>query len=129
MKLPGPESPTPAPPLPRLMRQRSAPLQNAPCAPNLRRYFAKMTVEELKAEAAKLSTDARLDLADWLAGDDDVREARRDRLRSEVQKGAEQIQRGQFVECRDSQQLHAFFEQIKARGRERLASPPPKPAG
>ena len=50
-----------------------------------------MTVEQLKSEASKLSSEDRLDFAGWLASNDEVREARRERLCSEWQKGLERM--------------------------------------
>jgi hypothetical protein len=44
-----------------------------------------MTVEELKAAAANLPSDDRLEFADWLAQDQGVQHARNDRLRRALQ--------------------------------------------
>ena len=81
-----------------------------------------MTVDELKIAAAELTTDQRVSIADWLASDAEVQQARRERLRREIDIGREQINRGEFVECSGDAQLSAFFAQIRARGRQRLAS-------
>jgi hypothetical protein len=92
------------------------------------RYVGGMTVDELKAAAAKLQPDERVTFADWLSADREVQEARRERLRREIQKGLDQIERGEYIECKDEAELHAFFEQIRARGRARLASQQQQPA-
>jgi predicted transcriptional regulator len=57
-----------------------------------------MTVEELKAEAAKLPPDARFALAEWIERSDDVRALRREELIREIQHGIEQADRGDLLE-------------------------------
>jgi len=60
--------------------------------------FGRMTVEELKAEAAKLPPDARFALAEWIECNDDVRALRREELIREIQHGIEQADRGELLE-------------------------------
>jgi len=58
-----------------------------------------MTVEELKAEAAKLPPDDRFALAEWLERNDEVRALRREELIREIQHGIEQADRGELLEA------------------------------
>jgi hypothetical protein len=58
-----------------------------------------MTVEELKAEAAKLPPDARFALAEWIERNDDVRALRRKALIREIQYGIEQADRGDLLDA------------------------------
>lgn len=58
-----------------------------------------MTVEELKAEAAKLPPDDRFALAKWIEGSDDVRALQREELIQAIQHGIEQADRGELLEA------------------------------
>jgi hypothetical protein len=58
-----------------------------------------MTVEELKAEAAKLPPDDRFALAEWIERNDDVRALRREELIREIQHGIAQADRGELLEA------------------------------
>ncbi len=84
------------------------------------RYFVAMNVEELKAEAAKLTPDDRIALAEWIERNEDIRELRRVTLVREIDAGLDQLDRGECVECRDDTELHSFFDGVKSRGRESL---------
>jgi len=79
-----------------------------------------MNVEELKAEAAKLPPDDRFALAEWIEQSVDIRDLRRAALIREIRIGLDEIDRGECVECKDETELRAFFEGVKARGRELL---------
>jgi len=79
-----------------------------------------MTVEELKAEAAKLPPDDRFALAEWIECNDDVRALRQAALAREVKVGLQQLDRGEYVECKTDAELGAFFDGVKTRGRELL---------
>ena len=79
-----------------------------------------MTVEELKAEAAKLPPVDRFALAEWIEQSKDIRELRRAALVREIEIGLDQLDRGERVECRDDAELRSFFDGVKARGRELL---------
>ena len=79
-----------------------------------------MTVEELKAEAAKLPPDDRFALAEWIEQSEDIRELRRAALVREIEIGLDQLDRGECVECKDDAELRSFFDGVKARGRELL---------
>ena len=46
-------------------------------------------------------------------------EARHDRLRRDVDHAIQQIDRGQGIELKDDGELSQFFDDIKARGRQR----------
>jgi hypothetical protein len=83
-------------------------------------YLRRMTVEELKAETAKLPLEERIALTDWMASDKEVLAARHAQLRAEIQKGIDQVDRGEFVECNSEDELNQFFAQIRARGMARL---------
>ena len=48
------------------------------------------------------------------------RERRLNELRVELQVGIDELERGEAIVIRDEQELKAFFEDIKVRGRERL---------
>lgn len=79
-----------------------------------------MTVEELKAEAAKLPPDDRFALAEWIGRNEDIRELRQAALVREIGVGFDQLERGECVECKDDVELRSFFDGVKARGRELL---------
>jgi len=79
-----------------------------------------MTVEELKAEAAKLPPDDRFALAEWIEQSEDIRELRRAALVREIGVGLDELDRGECVECKDDVELRGFFDGVKVRGRELL---------
>ena len=81
-----------------------------------------MTVEELKAEAAKLPPVDRFALAEWIEQRGDIRELRRAALVREIQVGLDQLDRGDCAECKDDAELRMFMDGVKARGRERLGT-------
>ena len=81
-----------------------------------------MTVEELKAEAAKLPPDDRFALAEWIEQSERIRELRRATLVREIEIGLDQLDRGECVECKDDAELRSFFDGVKARGRELLST-------
>jgi hypothetical protein len=58
-----------------------------------------MTVEELKAEAAKLPADDRFALAEWIERNEDVRALRREELVRLIQHGIEQADQGELMEA------------------------------
>jgi len=58
-----------------------------------------MTVEEIKAETAKLPPGDRFALADWIVESDDIRDLRREKLIGELQRGVEQADRGELIEA------------------------------
>jgi len=68
-----------------------------------------MTVEELKAEAAKLPANDRFELADWIAKSDDVRELKRAALIRDIQHGIEQSDRGEVIDA------EIVFERLRER--------------
>ena len=45
-------------------------------------------------------------------------------LREDLQVGLDQLDRGETIDLSDSEARRAFFEEIKARGRERLSAQP-----
>jgi hypothetical protein len=81
-----------------------------------------MTVEPLKAAAANLPSDDRLEFADWLAQDQGVQHARNDRLRRALQHGVDQIDRGECVKCRNDAEIDALFSEIERRAMERVGA-------
>jgi len=81
-----------------------------------------MTVEELKAEAAKLPPADRFSLVEWIEQCGDIRELRRSALIRELEVGMEQLERGDCVECKDDAELRAFFDGVKSRGRDQLSA-------
>ena len=58
-----------------------------------------MTVEELKAEAAKLPPGDRSALVDWIVESEDVRGMQRKKLIDELQCGIKQADRGELIEA------------------------------
>jgi hypothetical protein len=58
-----------------------------------------MTVEELKAETAKLLPGERSALADWIVESEEVRDIRREKLIRELQRGVEQADRGELIDA------------------------------
>ena len=79
-----------------------------------------MNVEELKAEAAKLPPKDRFALAEWIEGNEDIRDLRRAALIREIKIGLDELDRGECVECKDDAELRSFFDGVKSRGREML---------
>lgn len=67
-----------------------------------------MTVDELKAEAAKLPPEARFALAEWIERGDDVRALRREEMIREIQHGLAQADRGELLEAEE------VFAQLRA---------------
>ena len=49
-----------------------------------------------------------------------LRDRRLYELRSDIQAGLAQLERGEGIELEDEQALRAFFDDVKARGRQRL---------
>lgn len=49
-----------------------------------------------------------------------LRERKLHELRREIDAGLQQLDRGEGIELEDERSLQAFFDDIKARGRERL---------
>jgi antitoxin ParD1/3/4 len=52
------------------------------------------------------------------------RELRREELRSEIDRGIQQLENGDFIEIDSDASLEAFFDDIEARGRQRLSGKP-----
>jgi len=61
--------------------------------------LATVTIEELKAETAKLPPDDRCAFAEWIERNDDVRALRREELIREIRRGVEQADRGELIEA------------------------------
>jgi predicted transcriptional regulator len=57
-----------------------------------------MSVEELKAEMAKLPAADRFELSDWIARNEDIRELKRAALIRDIQHGLEQSDRGEVID-------------------------------
>ena len=62
-------------------------------------YLCRMTVEELKAETAKLPPGDRSALVDWIVESEDVRDMQRKKLINELQRGINQADRGELIEA------------------------------
>jgi len=71
-----------------------------------------VTVEELKAEAAKLPPDDRFALANWIERSDDVRALQREDLIRDLQHGLAQADRGELLEADE------VFALLRARQRD-----------
>jgi hypothetical protein len=76
-----------------------------------------MTVEEIKAEVAKLPVLDRMRVADWMSDDHELRKAKLSRLKADIQVGLDRLERGEHTECSTPAELDAHFEKIKANGR------------
>lgn len=53
--------------------------------------------------------------------EDDFQEMKRERLREELLKAKRQFENGQFITVNSAEQMKAYLEDIKQRGRKRLA--------
>lgn len=53
--------------------------------------------------------------------EDDFQEMKRERLREELLKAKQQFENGQFITVNSAEQMKAYLEDIKQRGRKRLA--------
>jgi hypothetical protein len=80
-----------------------------------------MTLEEIQAEATKLPPEDRSLLASRLLQDREVERYNHERLRADIELGLDQIARGEVHELKTDEERRAFFKDIKARGRQRLA--------
>ena len=80
-----------------------------------------MTVEELRAEATKLPPSERTHLAHALLLDEQFERWDHARLRAEIQVGVDQLARGEAQTFNSDAELRAYFEDVKVRGRQRLA--------
>jgi hypothetical protein len=94
----------------------------AVCRTKRLRYAPAMSVEELKAAAAKLSPGDRMELVEWIERNDDIRELRRAALIREIEIGIGELDRGEAMECKDDVELRAFMNGVKGRGRDFLAA-------
>jgi antitoxin ParD1/3/4 len=56
-----------------------------------------------------------------LEREDELRRLKYDELKREVLKGAEQIERGEYIELASDEDWDGFVSRIKARGRERVS--------
>lgn len=81
-----------------------------------------MTVEELRAEVTKLAPSERTHLAHSLLLDEQVERWDQTRLRAEIMVGVDQLARGESTTFSSDEELRAYFEDVKVRGRQRLAA-------
>lgn len=89
---------------------------NVSLTPELERFVQEKVASGLYNSASEVIREAlRL-----LNEQDQLRQIRLEELRKEIAIGIEQLDRGEFTEC-DEESLGQFFEDIKRRGRERLA--------
>lgn len=77
-------------------------------------------LEEIKADAAKLPPDELYELAKWIEQSDAVRSIQHAALVKDIEIGIADIENGRFTECKNDEDLRAFMEGIKARGRTKL---------
>lgn len=56
-----------------------------------------------------------------LEREDELREMKREQLRREIMKGVEQIKNGQYIEVNSKEGWQGFLEDVKSRGRKKLA--------
>jgi hypothetical protein len=80
-----------------------------------------MTIDELQVEATKLPRGERAYLVHILLRDEQIEQWDQARLKAEVQIGVDQLAHGEARSFGSDEELHAFFEEIKAQGRQRLA--------
>jgi hypothetical protein len=78
------------------------------------------TLEKIKADAATLPPDELYELAKWIEQSDAVRTMQRAALVRDIEVGIADIENGRFTECKNDEELRAFMEGIKARGRAKL---------
>ena len=81
---------------------------------------ADVAVHSLKDMTSQLPPDDRFALAEWIEQSAEVQDLRRAALIREIRIGLDEIDRGECVECKDEAELGAFFDGVKARGRELL---------
>jgi hypothetical protein len=81
-----------------------------------------MTVEELRAEATKLPPSERTQLAHALLLEEQLESWDLPRLRAEIQVGVDQLARGEAQTFNSNEELRSYFDDVKARGRQRLAA-------
>ena len=78
------------------------------------------TAARIKAAALKLPVKDRADLMDALGMDEAVSKERLARLRALVDEGDRDLAEGRYIEITSPAEHHAFFDDIKRRGRARL---------
>lgn len=78
------------------------------------------TLEKIKDDASKLPPTELYELAKWIERSDAVRSIQHAALVRDIEAGIADIDNGRFTECKNEEELHAFMEGIKARGRAKL---------
>ena len=89
---------------------------NVSLTPKLEEFVSQKVASGMYASASEVIRDALRLLDDR----DRLRQMRIEELRKELAIGIEQLERGEYTTF-DEDSLNEFFEEIKARGRERLA--------
>lgn len=77
------------------------------------------TVDEIKAAAAGLTLEKKIELHRWLFESEEMRAWQLEELKREIQKGIDSLEQGRFTE-HDEASLGELARDIKARGREAL---------
>ncbi len=90
---------------------------NVSLTPELEEYVNKKVKSGRYNSASEVIRESLRTLQDW----EELENIRRDELRREIMLGVEQIRNGQSIVLRSEEELKEFFEDIKRRGRERLA--------
>ena len=81
------------------------------------------TVDEIKAAAAGLPLEKKIELHRWLFESEDMRAWQLEELKREIQKGIDSLEQGRFTE-HDETSLEQLAQDIKRRGREALRTQP-----
>ena len=74
------------------------------------------TVDEIKAAAAGLPLEKKIELHRWLFESEDMRAWQLEELKREIQKGIDSLEQGRFTE-HDEASLGELAQDIKTRGR------------
>jgi hypothetical protein len=78
-------------------------------------------VEKIKAEARKLSPDEQYDLFRWWIESDAFKERHLAALKQDIAAGIDDLENGRYVQVSSESDAMQLMEDIRRRGRERLA--------
>ncbi len=78
------------------------------------------TVEEIKAAAASLKPEEQFELYKWLTESKMLRQRQLEALQKDIAIGLDQMEQGQY-RVYDEHSLNSLADEIKSKGRKRLA--------
>jgi hypothetical protein len=86
------------------------------------RYNGRMNTKALIKEIAELTPEERLEVSDFLLieSSEADEKAREERLKQEIQKGIDSIERGEGIEINSSEELKEFIQQCGEEARREL---------